>query len=72
MPPIEHPAVSNINRSGYPLNMVNQPEHSGIDFFGDEILEGDEICEYDGEIILKENLERYLKKELGFDFKTAI
>lgn len=72
MPPIEHPAITSINILGYPSKLLKQSEHSGIDFFGDEILEGDEICEYDEEIILKENLERFLKKELGFEFKTAI
>lgn len=68
---LEHPDCARALKTGY-ANVVEQPEHFGTDIFGDEILEGDEICEYDGEIILKENLERYLKNELGFDFKTAI
>ncbi|WP_410489300.1 YqaI family protein [Bacillus sp. DTU_2020_1000418_1_SI_GHA_SEK_038] len=67
---LEHPMISRIERTGYP-NMMNQPEHAGIDFFGDEILAGDEYCEFDGELILKDNLERYLSEELEFTFKTA-
>jgi hypothetical protein len=62
--------INQIERSGYP-NMVEQPEHVGIDYFGDETLDGDDIVEYDGEIILRDNLERYLTEVMGFEFKTA-
>jgi len=51
--------------------MISQPEHSGIDYFGDEILSGDDFVEYDGELILKDNLEKYLEEVLEFKFKTA-
>ncbi len=51
--------------------MIDQPEHAGIDFFGDEILDGDEVVEYDGELVLVDNLNRYLSEEMGFEFKTA-
>jgi hypothetical protein len=61
--------ISRIEKTGYP-NMMDQQEHYGCDFFGDEILEGDEVVEYDGEIILKENLERFLAEEMDFVFKT--
>ncbi|MED1607785.1 hypothetical protein P4U90_20915 [Cytobacillus kochii] len=67
---MEHPEVTQLRRTGYP-NLVAQPEHAGIDFFGEEILEGDEIVEYDGEIILEGNLQRYLCEVLGFEFKSA-
>ncbi|MCM3324270.1 YqaI family protein [Cytobacillus kochii] len=67
---MEHPEVTQLRRTGYP-NLVAQPEHAGIDYFGEEILEGDEIVEYDGEIILKGNLQRYLCEVLGFEFKSA-
>ncbi len=66
----DHPVVEQIQKNGFP-NMVAQPEHAGIDYFGFEILNGDCIVEYGGEIILKENLERFLQEELGFNFKTA-
>lgn len=54
-------------------NMVEQPEHAGIDFYGFEIIEGDEIVtdNINGEVILKENLERYLQEHCNFDFKQA-
>lgn len=68
---MEHPMISQINKNGYPENLREQPEHYGIDFFGDEVLEGDDVVEYDGELILKDNLERFLSEELGFVFKAA-
>lgn len=67
---LEHTMISRIERTGYP-NMMDQPEHAGIDFYGDEILEGDEIVEFDGEVILKDNLERFLAEQMEFVFKTA-
>lgn len=67
---MDHPLVTQIERTGYP-NMIDQPEHAGIDFFGDEILDGDEFVEYDGELVLIDNLNRYLSEEMGFEFKTA-
>ncbi|MFS0593966.1 hypothetical protein AB1L05_20475 [Cytobacillus horneckiae] len=67
---MEHPLVTQIERTGYP-NMIEQPEHAGMDFFGDEILYGDEFVEYEGELILIDNLNRYLVEEMGFQFKTA-
>lgn len=66
----DHPMIEQVLRTGFP-NMVAQPEHAGIDYFGDEILDGDDIVEYDGEIILKDNLERYLTEVMEFEFKTA-
>ncbi|MCS0823166.1 hypothetical protein NX029_04235 [Cytobacillus firmus] len=67
---MNHPIVDQIVRNGYP-NMGTLPEHVGIDYFGDEILDGDDIVEYDGEIILKDNLVRFLSEVLEFEFKTA-
>lgn len=76
---LEHPMISEINRTGYPKEMLGsgfenaviQPEHAGIDFFGDEIIEGDEIIidkENFGEIILKEHFKRYLEERCDFEF----
>lgn len=62
--------VSQINKTGFPENLREQPEHFGIDIFGDEVLVGDGIVEYNGELILKDNLERFLS-ELGFTFRVA-
>jgi hypothetical protein len=67
---MEHPMITQINRIGYP-NMVAQHEHAGIDYFGNEVLQGDEIIEDNDEVILKENLERYLQEVYGFQFKLA-
>ncbi|MED3887963.1 YqaI family protein [Priestia aryabhattai] len=69
---LEHPEITQINRTGY-VNMVAQSEHAGVDYFGTEILIGDEIVTDDntGEVVLKEDLEKYLEKEYGFKFTTA-
>lgn len=63
---LEHPSISKVNQLGY----LEQKEHAGTDYYGDEILSGDDVVIYDGETILKENLERYLAEEMGFEFKT--
>ena len=70
MSQLEHPSIERVNRTGY-ANVVNQPEHFGCDFFGDEILSGDDYVEYDGEFILMDNLRRYLAEQMDFEFKTA-
>jgi hypothetical protein len=68
---IEHPIISQINRTGYP-NMINQPEHAGIDVNGNEVLVGDSIVLLpNGEMILEEDIEDYLIEVLGFRFTTA-
>lgn len=53
-------------------NAVNQQECCGIDVYGSEILEGDQIAidqdNFD-EIIIKEDLKRYLVEKMNFIFK---
>lgn len=65
---LEHPMVTEIEKTGYP-NALAQPECCGIDYFGNELLSGDEIVEFDGEIVLRDNLMEFLS-EMGFTFKT--
>lgn len=49
-----------------------QPEHAGIDYYGNEIIAGDEIAiAPDGEVVLKEDMERLLSDVYGFEFKQA-
>jgi hypothetical protein len=67
---LEHPAITKTLKTGYP-NLVEQPEYFGSDVFGDEILVGNSYVEYDGALILMDNLERFLAEELDFVFKTA-
>jgi Hypothetical protein Yqai len=69
---LEHPEITQVNRIGY-VNMVTQSEHAGVDYFGTEILIGDEIVTDDntGEVVLKDDLEKYLEEEYGFKFTTA-
>ncbi|MDQ0176032.1 YqaI family protein [Bacillus chungangensis] len=66
---IEHPMIGEINRNGYPD--MYQEKYWGIDYFGEEIMEGDDIVEIDGETILSENLERFLYEEYDAKFTTA-
>jgi len=69
---LEHPEITQVNRTGY-VNMMAQSEHAGVDYFGTEILIGDEIVTDDntGEVVLKEDLEKYLEEEYGFKFTFA-
>jgi len=67
----DHPTIERIERTGYPENLLEQPEHFGSDVYGDEILSGDSYIEDGGELVLKENLERYLADHYQFKFKMA-
>jgi Hypothetical protein Yqai len=69
---MEHPEITQINRTGYP-SMVDQSEHAGVDYFGTELLAGDDIVEdpATGEVVLKEDLEKYLKEVYEFKFSEA-
>lgn len=65
---IEHPDITQCNRTGYPHM---HEDHCGFDYFGDEIIAGDSIVEVDGETVLSENLERFLYEEYDAKFTTA-
>ena len=67
----DHPVVEQMNRFGYPKEVFEQPEHCGLDYFGEEILTGDKVYEFDGEMVLEENLEQYLVEVLGFEIREA-
>lgn len=67
---LEHPSITQANRTGYP-NVVNQPEYFGKDIFGNEILSGEDYVEYDSDLIHLDNLQRYLSEHMDFEFKTA-
>jgi hypothetical protein len=65
---LEHPQITEYNKKGYlggREEMVNEK-----DYFGFDIEPGDEVVEFDGDKVLKEHLEEYLKS-IGFEFKTA-
>jgi hypothetical protein len=65
---LEHPSITQANKTGY-ANVVSQPEHAGRDFFGNELLVGDDVVEFDGEMVHRDNLYEFLEA-LGFEFKT--
>lgn len=67
---LEHPEITRTLRTGYP-NIINQPELAGYDYFGDEIYPGDDVVEIDGDVILEDNLNRYLKECMEARFYTA-
>ena len=65
---LEHPMITEYNKKGYlggREEMVTKK-----DYFGFDIDPGDDVVKFDGDIVLKENLEDYLKA-IGFEFKTA-
>ena len=72
MADLEHPDITQANKTGYP-NVVAQPEHFGSDYFGNEVLIGDSVVidPSNGEMILEDSLEDYLMEVKGFQFKTA-
>jgi len=56
-------------------NVVSQPECCGVDFYGSEIIEGDQIAiDHDNfdEIILKEHLKRYCIEQLKLVFRGGL
>jgi hypothetical protein len=73
---MEHPQISEMNQYGYLTvqgmeNVISQSECAEIDYFGNEIVEGDEIVidkENFHELILKENLTQYLVDKCDFEF----
>ncbi|WP_318999798.1 YqaI family protein [Mesobacillus sp. S13] len=67
---IEHPAITRTLRTGYPEKVVDQPECEGTDYFGDEILTGDDVVVDGEETILQNNLEEYLSDVYGMKFLT--
>jgi hypothetical protein len=72
---MEHPMVTQINRTGYPENMIAQPLYNAKDFFGDAISTGAAIVVIPNhnskDIILESNLEDYLIEVLGCQYKLA-
>ncbi|MCY8503959.1 hypothetical protein CW370_20055 [Bacillus sp. SN32] len=62
---VENPMVINNWHDKLPETDVQ------IDFYGDEVTPVDDYVIDGGEIILRENLERYLREQLGFEFKNA-
>jgi hypothetical protein len=66
---LEHPSITEVNRKGY-IGLANQSEHAGTDVYGTEILSGDDVAIDGNEMILKDNLEKYLYEVYGITFQT--
>lgn len=64
---LEHPVVTKLNSTGE----VTAETLCGIDAMGDDIVAGDYIIEFDGEIILESNIIDYLVDILGAKKKVA-
>lgn len=64
---LEHPAITKINQKGE----FTPEKFCGTDAIGDDILEGDYILEYEGEIILESNAIDFLVDFLGAKRKVA-
>lgn len=69
---MEHPLVTQIERTGYPYT-VKQEEAIGVDYFGTEVWPGDDYFEdpQNGEMIMQDRLQDYMSEVYGFEFKTA-
>lgn len=65
---IEHPDITRMRRYG---DLRNDPEFFGYDCLGDEIFYGEEVVEIDGELVLQDNLQKYLVEFYGAKFFTA-
>jgi hypothetical protein len=49
-----------------------ESSHWGVDVFGDEILYGDTVYEFpDGDLVLDENIDKYIADILGATRKIA-
>ncbi|GAB3801461.1 YqaI family protein [Virgibacillus kimchii] len=68
---IQHPDISKARVHGQLREMMDQPEHSGIDALGTEILSGDKIYEFGHETVLEDNLEEFLVEHLGVEIREA-
>ncbi|MBT2735173.1 hypothetical protein [Bacillus sp. ISL-7] len=71
MPDLEHPSITQVNKTGY-ANVVAQPDHFGTDVMDHEILKGASYIELpNGDLLLESNVEDYQIEVLGWVFKTA-
>lgn len=52
---MDHPVIKQIQLRGYPLE-VKEPKLIAIDAFDNEVYEGDEVYDLNGEIFLVEDL----------------
>lgn len=66
---LEHPLVTQINRRGYPLSLVERKEDKVFDFFGDEITGNEKFYDFDGDLVLLDNLDKFLTEEFGAKIK---
>ncbi|WP_083632443.1 YqaI family protein [Domibacillus antri] len=67
---MDHPMITQIERTGYPTGMQVEPE--GVDYFGNEYFAGEEIIiTEDNEVVRLESLEDYLIEVMGVRFTKA-
>ncbi|KYC74093.1 hypothetical protein NST30_06320 [Bacillus sp. FSL K6-3846] len=70
---MDHPIITQIERTGYPAS-VPKDDEKVRDFYGEEVSLAHEDYVFDknqGEIIFIDNLPRYLKEELEFEFHSG-
>lgn len=72
----DHPMIQQIERTGYPrsyLPVDEEPKQTmpEVDYYGSKIIEGEKYIVVDGDIVLMENLERFLSEEWHLEFKVA-
>jgi len=66
---VDHPLIERTLRTGYPF-----PIHSdihGYDYWGNEIVRGEDVVEIDGDLVLQDDLQKYLSEVYHAKFYTA-
>ncbi|QPC47135.1 YqaI family protein [Mangrovibacillus cuniculi] len=70
---MDHPVVKNLESIGHASLEDFKNESVGNDYFGNEIMFGDEIVldPMTGGTVLRESLSEYLEEQYGFAFREA-
>jgi Hypothetical protein Yqai len=66
---MEYPTITRARLTGYPYPI--DEAHHGTDFFGNEIVRGEDVVEIDGDLVLQDDLQKYLSEVYHAKFYTA-
>jgi hypothetical protein len=66
---MDHPLIERTLRTGYPYPI--DEAHHGTDFWGNEIVRGEDVVEIDGDLVLQDDLQQYLSEVKDAKFYTA-
>jgi hypothetical protein len=66
---VDHPLIERTMRTGYPFP-IDDDTH-GRDYWGNEIVRGEDVVEIDGDLVLQSDLQKYLSEVYHAKFYTA-